>query len=74
MDLVIDETLSLRRWGPEIRKRGQYRDSALSSRKRAVRSPGLRWIVMAVGVSLPWTRATLGLTFPRRVGPFPCCE
>ena len=26
-------------------------------------SPGLRWIVMAVVVSLPWTRATLGLAF-----------
>lgn len=26
-------------------------------------SPGLRWIVMAVVVSLPWTRATLGVAF-----------
>ncbi len=41
LELVIDETLE-RRWGPKIRKRGHYRDSALSSRKRAVSSPGLR--------------------------------
>ena len=62
VDLVIDETLE-RRWGSKISKRGHYRDSALSSRKQSVSSPGLRWIVMAVVVSLPWTRATLGIAF-----------
>ena len=41
MDVVIDETLE-RRWGAKISKRGHYRDSALSSRKRSVSSPGLR--------------------------------
>src|SRR5260370_12203737 len=55
LELVIDETLE-RRWGPKISKRGHYRDSALSSRKRSVSSPGLRWIVMAVVVTLPWTK------------------
>jgi hypothetical protein len=59
VDLVIDETLE-RRWGSKISKRGHYRDSALSSRKQSVSSPGLRWIVMAVVVTLPWTRAALG--------------
>jgi hypothetical protein len=43
--------------------RGHYRDSALSSRERSVSSPGLRWIVMAVVVTLPWTRAEMGLAF-----------
>ena len=62
VDLVIDETLE-RRWGSKIRKRGHYRDSALSSRERSVSSPGLRWIVMAVVVTLPWTRAALGFAF-----------
>jgi hypothetical protein len=33
---------SLRRWGPKISKRGHFRDSMLSSRKRSVSSPGLR--------------------------------
>jgi hypothetical protein len=52
LELVIDETLE-RRWGSQISKRGHYRDSMLSSRKRSVSSPGLRWIVMAVVVTLP---------------------
>lgn len=47
IDIVSDETLQ-RRWGPQINKRGHYRESALSSRKRAVSSSGLRWIVMAI--------------------------
>jgi len=59
IDIVIDETLE-RRWGAKISKRGHYRDSALSSRKRSVSSPGLRWIVMAVVVTLPLDPATLG--------------
>jgi hypothetical protein len=60
IDVVIDETPE-RRWGAKISKRGHYRDSALSSRERSVSSPGLRWIVMAVVVTLPWTKASLGL-------------
>jgi hypothetical protein len=43
--------------------RGHYRDSALSSRERRVRSPGLRWIVMAVVVTLPWTKQRWALPF-----------
>ena len=62
LELVIDETLE-RRWGPKISKRGHYRDSALSSRKRSVSSPGLRWIVMAVVVTLPWTKQCCALPF-----------
>ena len=62
IDLVIDETLE-RRWGAKISKRGHYRDSALSSRKRSVSSPGLRWIVMAVVVTLPWTQQHWALPF-----------
>lgn len=62
VDLVIDETLE-RRWGRKISKRGQYRESALSSRKRSVSSPGLRWIVMAVVVTPPWTKQRWALPF-----------
>ena len=62
LELVIDETLE-RRWGPKISKRGHYRDSALSSRKRSVSSPGLRWIVMAAVVTLPWTKQRCALPF-----------
>lgn len=60
MELVIDETLE-RSFGSKISKRGHYRDSALSSKERSVSSPGLRWIVMAVVVILPWTGAVMGL-------------
>src|SRR5437588_10779065 len=62
VDVVIDETLE-RRWGSKISKRGHYRDSALSSRKQSVSSPGLRWIVMAVVVTLPWTTQQWALPF-----------
>jgi hypothetical protein len=70
VDLVIDETLE-RRWGPSITKRGHDRDSALSSRKRAVSSPGLRWIVMAVVVSPPWTKQRWALPFLAVLAPTP---
>ena|SRR5579863_7046448 len=62
VDLVIDETLE-RRWGSKISKRGHYRDSALSSRERSVSSPGLRWIVMAFVVTVPWTKQRWSLPF-----------
>lgn len=62
MDLVIDETLE-RSFGSKSSLRGHYRDSALSSRERSVSSPGLRWIVMAVVGTRPWTHATLGSAF-----------
>jgi hypothetical protein len=62
LDIVIDETLE-RRWGPKIRKRGQYRDSALSSHARSVSSTGLRWIVLAVVVRVPWTKQRWALPF-----------
>jgi hypothetical protein len=55
VDLVIDDTVE-RRWGSTISTRGHSREHALSSRTRSVSSPGLRWIVMAVGVTLPWTK------------------
>src|SRR3954471_15522934 len=43
--------------------RGHYHDSALSSKERSVSSPGLRWIVLAVVVSLPWTKQRWALPF-----------
>src|SRR5258707_4590655 len=50
VDLVIDETLE-RRWGRENNKRGDYRDSALSSRERSVSRPRFPSVVMGVGVN-----------------------
>ncbi len=68
--LVIDETLE-RGWGASISKRGHDRDSALSSRERSVSSPGLRWIVMAVVVTVPWTKQRWALPFLCVLSPTP---
>ncbi len=62
IEIAIDETLE-RRWGPQIHKRGHYPDLALSSRKRSVSSSGLRWIVMAVVVPVPWSQQPWALPF-----------
>lgn len=55
VDLVIDETLE-RRWGRKISQRGYWRDSLASSKGRNVSTSGLRWLVLAVVVKLPWSR------------------
>jgi hypothetical protein len=70
LDIVIDETLE-RRWGSKIRKRGHYRDNALSSHERSVSSPGLRWIVLAVVVRVPSTRAAVDLAVSVCAGHHP---
>jgi len=56
VDLVVDETLE-RRWGRQIRKRGHWRDSLASSKGLNVSTSGLRWVVLALVVKLPWSRA-----------------
>src|SRR6266700_1508257 len=61
-DIVIAETLE-RRWGRKIHRRGHYRDSLLSSQERRVRTSGLRWITMALVVTLPWTKLRWALPF-----------
>lgn len=61
VELVIDETLE-RRWGRRIRCRGHYRDALASSRARAVSTSGLRWLVLAVVVRLPWSDKAWALT------------
>lgn len=62
IQIVIDETLE-RRWGPMIKKRGNYRDHALSSRTRSVSSPGLRWIVMGLIFTPSWSTVPWALPF-----------
>ena len=54
LTFVIDETLE-RRWGRRISKHGHYRDPLASSRKRSVSTSGLRWIVLTLVVTPPWT-------------------
>ncbi len=68
--IVIDETLE-RRWGRKSTKGCHWRDSRLSSRKRNVTTRGLRWIVMAVIVTLPWTRQHWAVPFFRVLATTP---
>ncbi|MCW5969191.1 MAG: transposase [Blastocatellales bacterium] len=70
LTFVIDETLE-RRWGPMIRKRGHYRDSLLSSRKKSVSNSGLRWIVLTLVVNVAWTRSCLALPVMSVLAPTP---
>ena len=60
--IAVDETLE-RRWGPQIRKRGHWRDSLASSKQINVSSSGLRWLVFALVVNVPWTPYALALPF-----------
>jgi hypothetical protein len=55
----VDETLE-RCWGSRIRKRGHWRDSLASSRQVSVSSSGLRWLVFALVVNVPWTALCAG--------------
>ena len=63
LTFVIDETLE-RRWGRRINKRGHYRDPLASSRKRSVSTSGLRWIVLTLVVTPPWTTRCWALPIP----------
>ncbi len=60
--IAVDETLE-RRWGPQIRKCGHWHDSRSSSKRFHVSSRGLRWLVFAVVVQVPWTTYELALPF-----------
>lgn len=60
--LTVDETLE-RRWGRRISKRGHWRDSLASSKGLHVSTSGLRWLVFAVVVRLPWSRHYWSLPF-----------
>ena len=70
LTFVIDETLE-RRWGPTIRKRGHFRDSLLSSRKKSVSNSGLRWIVLSLVVNLPWLKRCVALPVMSVLAPSP---
>jgi hypothetical protein len=63
MEIVVDETLQ-RRWGPQITKRSHYRDPLLSGKGLSVSNSGLRWIIFALVVRVPWTQHH-GASFPK---------
>jgi hypothetical protein len=70
LTFAIDEHLE-RRWGPQIRKRGHFRDPLLSSQKKSVSNSGLRWIVLALVVNVPWTKRCLALPVMSVLAPEP---
>jgi hypothetical protein len=70
LTFVIDETLE-RRWGRRIRRRGHYHDPLASSKKRSVSSSGLRWIVLTLIVTPPWTRRNWALPVMSVQAPAP---
>ena len=70
LTFVIDETLE-RRWGPRLRKRRHYRDVLASSRQCAVTTSGLRWIVLALVITPPWSRRCWALPVLSLPAPTP---
>jgi hypothetical protein len=60
LTFVIDETLE-RRWGRRINKRGHYRDPLASSKQRAVATSGVRWMVLTLVITPPWTQRSWAL-------------
>ena len=68
LTFAIDETLE-RRWGKKVRTRGHYRDPLASSKGRSVSASGIRWIVLALIVTVPrsskpWALPILSLPSP----------
>jgi hypothetical protein len=70
LTFVIDETLE-RRWGRRINARGHYRDPLASSKQRSVATSGLRWIVLTLVITPPWTQRAWALPVMSVPAPTP---
>lgn len=66
--VAADETLE-RRQGDKIKDKSVFRDAARSSRKHKVTSYGLRWVSMALLVSVPWSQRVWALPFLTVLAP-----
>jgi len=60
--LVIDDTLERRR-GPKIKYKGWFRDPIRSTVKHVSTSLGIRWLCVALAVTVPWSRRRWALPF-----------
>ena len=58
--LAADDTIE-RRNGPCISAKGCYRDPARSSQKHTILCFGLKWVVMAVLIPVPWSERVWAL-------------
>lgn len=68
MSLPLDDHVE-RRSGEKIKNKGCYRDAVRSSRGFIVRCFRLKWVVMMVVVTLPWSRRTFALPFLTVLAP-----
>jgi len=66
--VAADETLE-RRQGDKIKAKSVFRDAARSSKKHKVTSYGLRWVSMALLVSVPWSSRVWALPFLTVLAP-----
>ena len=70
LTFAIDETLE-RRWGRKICIRGHYRDPLASSKERSVSASGIRWIDLALVVTVPWSKRAWALPILSLPSPTP---
>jgi hypothetical protein len=64
----IDDMIE-RRWGPQIKARGIYRDPVRSSRGFFVKTSGLRWVSLMFLPHVSWARRVWGLPFLTVLAP-----
>jgi hypothetical protein len=64
----LDDTIE-RRWGPQIRARGIYRDPVRSSKGHFVKASGLRWLSAMLLVHVPWAGRVMALPFLTLLAP-----
>ena len=60
--LLIDDTLERRR-GDKIKYKGWFRDPLRSTAKRVSTSLGIRWLCVALAVTVPWSSRPWALPF-----------
>ena len=60
--LLIDDTLERRR-GDQIKYKGWFRDPVRSTKRFVVRTLGIRWVVLAILVPVPWSQRRWALPF-----------
>jgi hypothetical protein len=68
--IALDETLE-RRWGPKIRLTDLYHDAVRSTKRFTYCTHGLRWLVAALVVEVPWTKQRWALPFLIHFAPSP---
>lgn len=74
--LIVDEHLERRR-GKNIKTRAIYRDPVASSTNWLVKCMGIKWVVVSVMITFPWSKRAFALPFfcvPRKPPTHPSCN